>query len=265
MAKIKEGDWVELDFIAQVKRTGQIFDLTKEKVAKDEGVYQENQEYEPRKIKIGSGQLIKGLDEFLVGKKTGEKYEVDIEPEKGFGKRNPDLIQLTSSAKLKKKGVNPVPGRPLNIDGKMATVRSVSGGRVILDFNHPLSGKELKYEVWPQRKIEKTEEKVKALSSLFLRLEEDKYKVKCKDNKVEIEIEEEIPEKIRNLFSEQLKSKVEEVEKVKFTGKGVSEEKKKSKKESKKSKKQKSSKKSEKKSSEKSKKNSQKSDKKDNE
>ena len=54
----------------------------------------------------------------------------------------------------------------VNVDGMMATVRSVSGGRVTLDFNHPLAGKALSYWVKINRKITDTNEKIKIVLGL---------------------------------------------------------------------------------------------------
>lgn len=219
MVKIKEGDWIELDFIGRVKRTGQIFDLTKEDVAKKEGLYQEQQEYRPLKVRIGSQQLLTGLDKATVGKDVGKTFKVIIKPEEAFGRRNPKLIQLTSLAKLRKKGVNPVPGMPLNVDGAMAYVRSVSGGRVILDFNHPLSGKELEYEVYPIRLIEKTEEKVKSIASLLLNFGEKDYEIKVTGEEVELKLKKDVPKNIRELFKKQLIDQISEVKKVNIISK----------------------------------------------
>ena len=213
MTKIKEGDWVELDFVGRIERTNQIFDLTIEDIAKKEGIYQNNQEYKPLKVRIGSNYLLKGLDKFLVGKETNNEYSVNIKPEEAFGKRNPKLIQLTSLAKLKRKGVNPVPGMPLNIDGMIANVRSTSGGRVILDFNHPLSGKELNYKLWVRRKIEKIEEKVKALCS-FLNLEENDYKIKLENKELQIRIKKEIPN-IEKIIEKRVKEQIPEIKETK--------------------------------------------------
>ncbi|UCD03883.1 MAG: peptidylprolyl isomerase [Candidatus Woesearchaeota archaeon] len=219
MVKIKEGDWIELDFIGRVKRTGQIFDLTKEDVAKKEGIYQEQQEYKPLKVRIGSQQLLNGLDKAMIGKEVGKSFKVIIKPEEAFGRRNPKLIQLTSLAKLKKKGVNPVPGMPLNIDGAMAYVRAVSGGRVILDFNHPLSGKELEYEVYPIRLIEKTEEKVKSIASLLLNLEDRDYDIKVTGEELELKFKKDVPKNIQELFKKQLINQISEIKKVNIVSK----------------------------------------------
>jgi peptidylprolyl isomerase len=51
----------------------------------------------------------------------------------------------------------------LEVDNRLATVRTIGSGRVLLDFNPPLAGKTLIYEVTVQKKLKTTEEKLRAL------------------------------------------------------------------------------------------------------
>ncbi len=161
MVKIKKGDLIELDFIGRFKETGEVFDLTIEEVAKKEKLRSpENFKFGPMKAFIGSGQLLKGIDNKLIGSEVGSEQEFDLKAEEAFGKRSPKLIQLVSINKLKKHNLNPVVGMQLNVDGRVAIVRSVTGGRVILDFNHPFSGKEVHYWIKPVKVIKDIKEKV---------------------------------------------------------------------------------------------------------
>ena len=64
---------------------------------------------------------------------------------------------------FKEKKINPYPGMQLNLDGQVATVRSVTGGRVIVDFNPMLAGKEIHYWIKPLKIIKDTVEKAKAV------------------------------------------------------------------------------------------------------
>jgi FKBP-type peptidyl-prolyl cis-trans isomerase 2 len=207
--KVKSGDFVELDFVGRIKSTGQIFDLTVEDIAKKEGLNSENMT--PLIACINAGHLLKGFDENLIDKTVGSEFEFDVSPEKAFGKKNPKHIQLTSIHTLKKSGVNPVTGMQLNVDGVLATVRSVSGGRVILDFNHPLAGKELHYWVKIRKLITDSEEKVNSI--LYMLGVPGKASVK---NKVaEIKLDEEAPADKKKFVSEEIKKIIPEVE-VKF-------------------------------------------------
>ena len=165
-SEIKEKDFVRIDFIGKVKETNQIFDLTKKDVAEKQGIFDKDFQYKPTTICVNSGQTLKGIDEALLGKQIGEKFTVEIPPEKGFGKRDPKLVQLTSEANFRKKGVRPSPGMQFDVDGKITTIRSVSGGRVVLDFNHPLAGRTLIYEIEIKEKVEKPEDRLNEIKNL---------------------------------------------------------------------------------------------------
>ena len=94
-------------------------------------------------IIVGAKWVIPGVDDALKEMNVGEKKKVEIAPEKGFGPRNPKLIKLVPLAEFKKHGQNPQPGMVINADNMKGRVLSVSGGRVKIDFNHPLAGRTL--------------------------------------------------------------------------------------------------------------------------
>jgi FKBP-type peptidyl-prolyl cis-trans isomerase SlyD len=199
---IKQGDFVEIDYIGRIKGTGKIFDTTLKDVAKKEGLLREGVTYKPSYACVGAGHVLKGIDEALEGKNIGDEFEIDIEPEKAFGKRNPGHIQITSSAAFKNQEVKPVPGMQFSVDGAIAIVKSVSGGRVILDFNHPLAGRSLKYWVKINKKVEGVENKTKALIHTVLGKD---VEVKKDGKKLFVELD------MDKLITDKLKEKVKEL------------------------------------------------------
>lgn len=166
--KVAKGDVVRLSYTGKVRETGEVFDTTYEEIAKEAGIYREGGVYGPVPIIIGAGHVLRGLDEALDGLEVGKKYEIEVPPEKGFGKRDFKLIKTLTLGQFRKHGVYPFPGLEVEIDGKRARVLSVSSGRVRVDFNHPLAGKTLVYEVEVVEKIDDPIEKVKALIELRL-------------------------------------------------------------------------------------------------
>lgn len=168
MGKIKDGDFVKLDYVGRAKETGKIFDLTDEELAKEEDIYDEDGKYEPVTIVVGAGHLLKGLEEKLVGKKTGEEYKIEVSPEKAFGKKDSDKIEVVPRSVFKRKNVTPRPGMPVKVKNKQGVVQSVSGGRIRVDFNHPLAGKELEYEIEVIEKVEDVKKQVESLLDLHL-------------------------------------------------------------------------------------------------
>jgi FKBP-type peptidyl-prolyl cis-trans isomerase 2 len=209
--KVKKGDFVELDFVGRIKVTGQIFDLTVEEIAKKENLNREAK-FEPMVACIGSGQLIAGFDEQIDGKEVGEEFEFDLDSEKAFGKKNPKLIQLTSLQLLKKRNINPMTGMQLNIDGSVATVRSVSGGRVVLDFNHPLAGKVLHY--WAKIRAIITDRK-KQIEATVKVLGIPCEVSSLKENTATLKFNQEVPDQIKDMISKELEKQISGI-KIKF-------------------------------------------------
>ncbi len=161
---VNSGDFVEFDFIGRIKTSGQIFDLSVKEVAEKEKIHDHEHKYEPMRAVLGAGMLIPGLDRQMMGSEINKEYNFEIPAEEAYGARDPKLIQLTNLNKFKE--FRPVQGMQVNVDGMLATVRSVSGGRVTLDFNHPLAGKALSYWIKINRKITDAKEKIKIVLGL---------------------------------------------------------------------------------------------------
>jgi peptidylprolyl isomerase len=90
------------------------------------------------------------------------------------------------------KGITPQLGMRVEYEGKLAIVRTLGAGRVQLDFNPPLAGKTLVYEVTVHRKLETEEEKINALIHRRIpSVDVSKFEVKNKKTMVEIEVPEE--------------------------------------------------------------------------
>jgi len=147
MVKLKKGDFVEVEYIGMLKEDKTIFDTTDEKKAKELQIHNSHVVYGPVAICLGEHQVIKGIDDFLIGKDTEQRYSFEVKPEDSFGRKNPKLLKIVSSTMFRKQQIQPMVGLQVNVDGILGTIRSVTGGRVVLDFNHPLSGRELIYEV----------------------------------------------------------------------------------------------------------------------
>ena len=190
---VKEGDFLLLEMTGKSVDTGDVFDTTDEELAKEEGIYDENRTYGPRLVVVGESYVLKGLDDKLPGLKLEESAEVEIPAEEAFGERNQDNVRTMPFRMLRSKGVNPVPGQQIEMDGRTAQVRSVAAGRVQLDYNHPLAGRKIVYEVKPTARHEGNEEKIRALiGRRFFGIDLELFKITLLKKKVRIEIPEEI-------------------------------------------------------------------------
>lgn len=159
----EKGDFVLIDYIARVAETGEVFDTTIEEVSRREGIYQEGGIYEPKLVVIGEGWVLKALEEAIQSMELEKTTTVEIPPEKGFGNRDPEKVKMYPLRRFIAQGITPRVGMRVEVNGKVATIRAIGGGRVQLDFNPPLAGKTLVYEVTVKKKIENIEEKIKAL------------------------------------------------------------------------------------------------------
>jgi peptidylprolyl isomerase len=189
---LQKGDFVLLDYVAKVKETGEVFDATTEETAKKERLYKEGEIYEPKLVVIGEGWVLKALDESLTTLEISKTTSVEVPPDKAFGQRDPEKVRRVPLKHLTAKGVNPTIGMRVEYNDKAATVRAVGAGRVLLDFNLPLAGKTLVYEMTVQKKLETISEKIAALiHRRILAVEETKFKFTMRAKAVNIEMPEE--------------------------------------------------------------------------
>jgi len=189
---LQKGDFILMDYVAKVKETGEVFDTTIEEIAKKERLYKEGEIYEPKLVVVGEGWVLKALDESLTTMEVGKQATVEIPPEKAFGPRDPEKVRRVPLRQLTAKGITPTLGMRLEYDGKTATVRAIGAGRVLLDFNPPLAGKTLVYEVTVKKKLETREEKISALIHRRIpSVDVEKFKFNVKAKVVSVEMPEE--------------------------------------------------------------------------
>ena len=190
---IAEGDFVLVEMTGRAVETDEVFDTTDEELAKEEGIHDENKTYGPKLVVVGEGYVLKGLDDRLPGLKLGETAEVEIPPEEAFGVRSPENVRTLPYRNLRSKGINPVVGQQIELDGRSAMVRSVGAGRVQLDYNHPLAGRKIVYHVKATERYEGDEDKIRSLiGRRFLDVDLDKFKLKMLKKKIRIQIPDEI-------------------------------------------------------------------------
>jgi len=182
---IKNEDFIEIDYTGRLT-DGTIFDTTIEQIAKENNMPTENAKLSPAKVCVGERQLLSGLDDALVGKDVGQDFTVNLTPEQAFGKRDIKKMKIMPVSAFKEHNMQPQPGLQVDVDGQVGIITRVSGGRVIVNFNHPLAGKEVTYEVKILRKIDDDKEKLTSYLNNVLRIPEDKLKLEIKEDKVEV-------------------------------------------------------------------------------
>jgi len=136
MAQAKMGDTVRVHYSGKLD-TGVLFDSS-------EGC-------EPLEFELGSGRLIQGFEEAVVGMSPGESKTVQIPPEKGYGKYREDRVIKVDKKDLPPEVV-PIEGTSFEVcasNGVMVPVQVTEIGdtTVTLDANHPLSEQALTFEI----------------------------------------------------------------------------------------------------------------------
>ena len=134
--KVKPGDTIAVDYTGKFPN-GKVFDSSKGG--------------SPLKFTVGTGMLIKGFDQAVVGMTTGETKTIVVEPEQGYGLRNeehyvdvprmhfPEEISLVLGMQLE---LQDPEGRPVP-----ATVAEIGEESVRMDINHFLAGKTLEFDI----------------------------------------------------------------------------------------------------------------------
>jgi peptidylprolyl isomerase len=188
---VKPGDFLLVNYTLKVKESGETVDTTYDAVAKDAHLHREDSTYGPRFIILGEGWLPKGLEDSLVGLDIGKQTTVELPPDKGYGTRDPAKMRLVPLRRFRDQGV-PSPGAQIELDGRAAIVRAVGAGRVQVDYNHPLAGRTLIYEVSIEKVVDDDTEKVlNIISKRIPEVDKTKFTVARESSDLTIEVPEE--------------------------------------------------------------------------
>ena len=134
MKQAKNGDKVKVHYTGMLK-DGTVFDTSRNREALE--------------VTLGSGTVIRGLEEALVGMTEGETKELEIAPDDAFGPRREELVVHVEKDEFPPH-IAPREGMTLNLKGSEeqvvpAVITDVSEGSVTIDANHPLAGKDLTF------------------------------------------------------------------------------------------------------------------------
>ena len=129
---ITKGDVVKVEYEGRFLE-GEIFDST------------EAHGGEPIEFQPGSGMLVPGFEEAVIGMEAGEEKEVTLTPENAYGEVNPEFIQKVPKQGFPEEAeVGMMIGIPMpNGQQIPAKIAEIGGEEVTLDLNHPLAGKTL--------------------------------------------------------------------------------------------------------------------------
>ena len=136
MANAKSGDTVRVHYTGKLE-DGSIFDSSDGK--------------DPLEFTLGEGAIIPGFEAAVVGMKVGEKKTEAISSDDAYGQYQEDLLQEVERAMIPD-DIDLEVGKHLEVTRPDAqplilTIVEFDDGKVILDANHPLAGKDLIFEI----------------------------------------------------------------------------------------------------------------------
>ncbi len=212
--ELKKDDFLLVNYEIRIKDTNELIDTNIEEIAKKEKFAREDLSYESTLIILGRNKFHKGLeDELLKLGNVETNLTIELSPEKAYGTKNPSKIKVINTKELVKEGIIPRTGQRIKIRENEGLVINVSGGRAIVDFNHPLAGKTLIFKLNIVKKIEDIKEKI--LELLYQRLKpinKNDIVINASEEILEVKFKSEV---LNNLnLSTALRLAMEEIEEI---------------------------------------------------
>lgn len=136
MSQAKSGDTVRVHYSGRLQ-DGQEFDSSEGR--------------EPLEFTIGTGQIVPGVEEAVVGMNLGDERTVTVAADDAYGQRRDDMVQQIERSMLPE-GMEPQIGMRLAAEGPggsslMLTVVDLDETSITVDANHPLAGHDLTFDL----------------------------------------------------------------------------------------------------------------------
>ena len=182
---VGKGDIVTIDYEAFLADNDRLFDTTIAESAKNAGFYDEKYEYGPMPLLLGAGKFYDALEDAIEGATVGKETEVKLAFADAAGARDPKLVETYQIKEFHRQDIDPRPGAEVQLGNRRGTVMYVGAGRVKVDFNNPLAGKDLRYRFTVRELIEDPVEKAKAVVKMTLGTS-DGFEFTITDEKVSV-------------------------------------------------------------------------------
>jgi len=132
---IKKGDKVKIDYTGALE-DGTVFDSS-------------DKHGHPIEFEVGSGKVIKGFEDSVIGMEKGQEKEIKILPKDGYGQHNPEMLKKVPKAQLPpeaKEGSVLLLTLPNGVSVPVKVIK-IEAEEAELDLNHPLAGKTLNFKI----------------------------------------------------------------------------------------------------------------------
>jgi peptidylprolyl isomerase len=134
---VKKGDKIKVEYTGTLE-DGTLFDSSEA-------------HGQPLEFEVGSGQLIKGFDDAVIGMEIGEEKEIKLQPSEAYGEHNPELVKKVPKEQFpKEKELKPGMILLIKLPNEIQVpvrIAEVTDDEIALDLNHPLAGKVLIFKI----------------------------------------------------------------------------------------------------------------------
>lgn len=104
----------------------------------------------PATLKLGAGEMLPAMEGLLVGLAAGTRHVFELEPDDAFGPHRAELVERVKRAHMPNEDIEPMSIMEFTApDGSRYSglVREIDAESALIDFNHPLAGKAIRFEV----------------------------------------------------------------------------------------------------------------------
>lgn len=168
----KENDFIKIEF--DIYANGKLVQTTDKKKA-DVAKIELNIEG-PQTIVLGKQFILKALDDDILQNNL-ESNSLDLTPVQAYGKRDKNFIKTFPKSAFDEQKLRAVVGMSYDFNGNIGIVKTVVGGRVMVDFNSPLAGKDIKIDYKIVGKVEDLKEKLEFILNTVLGLPKENFEV----------------------------------------------------------------------------------------
>ena len=158
------GEFVEIEYTARIADDGTVVDTTDPSVATESGLAGIDASG-PVVVILGEGHVFGPIEDALTEMQPSEQRTVEVSPTNAFGEMNPTRrvsipVQGFSEDSIEQND-------RVTINGRAGYVDAVEDGTATIDFNHPLAGSTLEYEIRPLNRIVDLEDRTEGLLRLY--------------------------------------------------------------------------------------------------
>ena len=180
---INIGDFVEIDF--DIYANEKLVQTTNTKLGKENKI--------PTILKgaqeiiLGQNMILKAVEDNILDKNK-TKDTLNLEAKDAYGIRNKEYIKTLPKTPFDEQKIKPIVGMAYDFNGAVGIIRSVVGGRILVDFNNPLAGKNIKFTYNIIKIIEDIETKIKVVFEKVIKLQNKFYKIKIDKKNINIKL-----------------------------------------------------------------------------